>query len=120
MAEEIVFRDNADEILELLKTATAQALFKIGAACQGHAQDNTPKRTGALASSWTVEINEADSVVTVGVPKGYSMYGQTPADYAIYVEAGSRNNRANNMLRRAATEHTEEYKQLAKSAYENA
>ena len=120
MAAEIVFRDNADEVLELLETAKAQALFKIGAACQGYTQDNTPKRTGALASSWTVAVDEDDSSVTVGVPKDFVMHGQKPSKYALYVEVGSRNNNANNMLRRACTEHTNEYKELAKAAFENA
>lgn len=119
MAAEIVFRDNADEVLKELDSAVAKALFDIGSACQGYTQDNTPRRTGALASSWTVEIDEGDNSVTIGVPKGYSMNGQTPGEYAIFVEAGSRNNRANNMLRNAATQHSDEYKQLTKQALDN-
>ena len=38
----------------------------------------------------------------------------TDVKYAIFVEEGSRNNKAHHMLRRAATEHKEEYKRNVK------
>lgn len=121
MANKVVFRDNAEEVLSLLNSAKKKALFNIGAAAQGYAQDNTPVRTGSLAGSYTVEIDDAESAVRIGVPKDYtSPQGQKPGKYAIYVELGSRHNKAHHMIERAATEHNSEYKKLAKKAFENA
>ena len=40
--------------------------------------------------------------------------------YAIFVEEGSRNNKAHHMLRRAATEHGSEYKQILEDAMKHA
>lgn len=120
MAQEIVFRDNSDEVLDQLKTKKAMALFEIGAAAQGYAQDLTPVRTGSLAGSISVAVVENEDSVYIGVPKDYvSPQGQKPSKYAVYVELGSRNNKAHHMLGKAATEHSDEYKQIAKKIFEN-
>ena len=62
-------------------------------------------------------ISAGDKVELKGFNKEKA---NNPIDYAIFVEEGSRNNKANHMLRKAATEHTEEYKKIMEDALKNA
>lgn len=112
----ITFTDNLDEVLSAVKSAKAMALTKIGAACQNYAKDNTPVRTGTLRDSFGVEVHPDDDCVLIGTL--VSKFPDKP--YGQYVELGARGRKPVKMLTRAATEHTDEYKKLAKQAFENA
>lgn len=96
MAGQITFTDNFEEFFDALKTAKAQALLEIGLDIQRDAALNSPVRTGNLRKSWTVQIDEDDSSVTIGVPEG-----ALERDYAKYVEEGTSRQRAQHMLRDA-------------------
>ena len=113
----IVFTDNLDEVLRALDGALETGLVKIGAAAQGYAKDNTPVRTGNLANSVDWEEKEDEKAVYVGFSKEKTT---TDVKYAIFVEEGSRNNKAHHMLRRAATEHNAEYRKIMEDAMKNA
>ena len=47
-------------------------------------------------------------------------YIGTNTSYAIFVETGARGRSGVHMLQRAASEHTDEYKQIMENAMENA
>lgn len=109
--------DNTDKVLQAFHTAIGAGLNVIGMEAAGYAQDNTPVRTGNLANSVDWEVKEDEKAVYVGFSKEKTT---TDVKYAIFVEEGSRNNKAHHMLRRAASEHTDEYKRLMKDSLKNA
>lgn len=96
MAIEVTFKDNLDEVLDQLETAKARALAVIGATVQEDAVKNSPKRTGALQQSWTVDVDEGDSSVIIGVPMD-----ELDGNYAKYVEMGTSRQAPQHMLRTA-------------------
>ena len=115
MAIEVV--DNTDKVLQAFKTAIGAGLNVIGMEGAGYTQDNTPVRTGNLANSVDWKVKEGEKAVYVGFSKEKTA---TDVKYAIYVEEGSRNNKAHHMLRRAAAEHGSEYRQILEDAMKNA
>ena len=114
---EIKVVDNTDKVLQSFRTAIGAGLNIIGMEAAGYTQDNTPVRTGNLANSVDWEVKEDEKAVYVGFSKEKTT---TDVKYAIFVEEGSRNNKAHHMLRRAATEHKDEYKQLIVDSMKNA
>lgn len=115
MAIEVV--DNTEKVLQEFKTAIGAGLNVIGMEAAGYTQDNTPVRTGNLANSVDWEVKEDEKTVYVGFSNQKTT---TDVKYAIFVEEGSRNNEAHHMLRRAATEHISEYKQIMEDSMKNA
>ena len=112
----IVFTDNLDEVLRALDGAFETGLVKIGAAAQGYAKDNTPVRTGTLRDSIGVEVKSGEKAAYIG-----TMVDKFPnKPYGKYVELGARGRPGVHMLQRAATEHTDEYKQIMEDALKNA
>ena len=102
------FRDNTDEVLAALERAKKRGLEAIGLTAEGHAKNETPVDTGRLRNS----INHAtdDEAAYIG----------TNVEYAPYVELGARGRKGAHMLQRAATEHTDEYRQLMEDSMKNA
>ena len=112
----IVFTDNLDEVLSVLNSALETGLVKIGAAAQGYAKDNTPVRTGTLRDSIGVEVKKDEKAAYIG-----TMVDRFPKKpYGKYVELGARGRPGVHMLQRAATDHTDEYKQLMEDSMKNA
>lgn len=107
---DVKFTSHADEVLEAFAKATANALTAIGMTAETYAKRETPVDTGRLRNSITNAVDADDSAVYIG----------SNVEYAPYIELGTRSSKAHNMLRRAATEHSAEYKALAKAAYEHA
>ena len=102
------FKDNTEEVLAALGRAKNRGLEAIGLTAEGHAKNETPVDTGRLRNS----INHAtdDEATYIG----------TNVEYAPYVELGARGRKGVHMLQRAATEHTDEYKQLMEDSMKNA
>ncbi len=113
----VKYVDNTDKVLESFETALGVGLNLIGQSAAGYTQDNTPVRTGNLANSIDWEVNEKEKYVVVGFSKEKT---NTNVKYAVYVEEGSSKTPPRHMLRKAATEHTEEYKKLMKESMKNA
>ena len=112
----IVFTDNLDEVLRALDGALETGLVKIGAAAQGYAKDNTPVRTGTLRHSIGVEVKSDEKAAYIG-----TMIDKFPEKlYGQYVELGARGRPGVHMIQRAASEHTDEYKQLMEDSMKNA
>ena len=111
-----VFTDNLQEVLTALDGALETGLVKIGAAAQGYAKDLTPVRTGTLRDSIGVEVKPDEKAAYIG-----TMIDKFPKKpYGQYVELGARGRPGVHMLKRAATEHTDEYKRLMEDALKNA
>lgn len=112
----IVFTDNLDEVLGAIDSAITAGLVEIGAKAQGYAKDNTPVRTGTLRDSIGVEVKPNEKAAYIG-----TMIDKFPEEpYGKYVELGARGNSGVHMLKRAATEHTAEYKKLMEDSMKNA
>ena len=112
----IVFTDNLQEVLTALDGALETGLVKIGAAAQGYAKDLTPVRTGTLRDSIGVEVKSDEKAAYIG-----TMIEKFPKKpYGQYVELGARGRPGVHMLKRAATEHTDEYKKLMEESMKNA
>ena len=112
----IVFTDNLQEVINALDGALETGLVKIGAAAQGYAKDNTPVRTGTLRDSIGVEVKKDEKAAYIG-----TMIDKFPKKpYGQYVELGARGRQGVHMLKRAATEHTDEYKRIMEDSMKNA
>ena len=117
MAENsIVFTDNIEKVLSMIDSAITAGLVEIGAKAQGYAKDNTPVRTGTLRDSIGVEVKPDEKAAYIG-----TMIDRFPEQpYGKYVELGSMGRQGVHMLKRAATEHTAEYKKIMEDIMKNA
>ena len=102
------YKDNTDEVLAALKRAKKNGLTAIGLTAEGHAKKETPVDTGRLRNS--ISHVTDDEAAYIG----------TNVEYAPYVELGARGRQGKHMLQRAASEHTDEYKQIMEHAMKHA
>ena len=102
------YRDNTDEVIAALERAKRRGLEAIGLTAEGYAKRDTPVDTGRLRNS--ISHATDDEATYIG----------TNVEYAPYVELGARGRQGKHMLQRAATEHTDEYKQTMEDALKNA
>ena len=102
------YKDNTDEVLAALERAKRRGLEAIGLTAEGYAKRETPVDTGRLRNS--ISHATDDEAAYIG----------TNVEYAPYVELGARGRPGAHMLQRAASEHTDEYKQIMEDALKNA
>ena len=102
------YKDNSEQVLSAMEKAIKNGLEAIGLTAEGHAKKITPVDTGRLRNSISHSVD------------GEAAYIGSNVEYAPYVELGTSRAKAHHMLQKAATEHSAEYKQLVKEAYENA
>lgn len=102
------FTDNSDEVLAAMQAAIERGLEAIGMNAETYAKQNTPVDSGRLRNSISHAVD--DKAAYIG----------TNVEYAPYVELGARGRAGAHMLQRAATEHTDEYKQLLEASLKNA
>ena len=102
------YTDNTDEVLAALERAKRRGLEAIGLTAEGYAKRETPVDTGRLRNS--ISHATDDEAAYIG----------TNVEYAPYVELGARGRQGVHMLQRAASEHTDEYKQIMEDALKNA
>ena len=103
-------KDNTDEVLSALEKAKKRGLEAIGLTAEGHAKKITPVDTGRLQLRNSISHATDDEAAYIG----------TNVEYAPYVELGSPTIKAHHMLQKAATEHTDEYKQIMEDAMKHA
>ena len=117
MGVEFSFNSHIEECLQYATSANARALMRIGALVQGAAAVNSPVRTGALRSSWTVDVATEGSggVVVIGVP-----LDALEGNYAKYVEAGTTRMAPRHMLRNAVNETMPYFGEIVNEEYINA
>ena len=112
----IIFTDNLEEVLEAVDSAITAGLVEIGAKAQSYAKELTPVRTGILRDSIGVEVKKDEKAAYIG-----TMIDRFPKKpYGKYVELGARGRQGVHMLKRAATEHTDEYKRIMEDSMQNA
>ena len=102
------YKDNTEEALAALEMAKKRGLEAIGLIAEGHAKKETPVDTGRLRNS--ISHATDDEAAYIG----------TNVEYAPYVELGSKGRPGVHMLKRAATEHADEYKRLMEDSMKNA
>ena len=132
------FKDNTDEFLDEFEEAIERGLEAIGMRAERHAKKdpNMPVVTGYARNSITYALSgkspnktayKADKGGRTGEYSG-TMEGKkgefvaigSNVEYFKYIEEGGGNRKAHHVLRRAAPEHTEEYKKLMEDSMKNA
>ena len=135
------FKDNSKEYKELLAKAIRRGLRAIGMNAETYAKDTCPVDTGYARNSITFALSgepaaissyEADRGKNGKPPKkgeyrgtlgkiedNYVAIGSN-VEYFPFIEEGARGRRALHVLRKAATDHKDEYKQLLTDSIKNA
>ena len=135
------FKDNSKEYKDLLNQAIRRGLRAIGMRAETHAKENCPVDTGYARNSITYALSgetadissyEADRGKNGEPPKtgeysgtmgkiedNYVVIGSN-VEYFPFIEEGARGRKARHTLRKAATEHKDEYKQLLIDSIKNA
>ena len=135
------FKDNSEEYEELLIQAIRRGLRTIGMRAETHAKENCPVDTGYARNSITFALSgesaaissyEADRGKNGKPPKtgeyrgtlgeiedNYVAVGSN-VEYFPFIEEGARGRQALHVLRKAATEHKDEYKQILTDSIKNA
>lgn len=135
------YKDNSEEYKELRDAAIRRGLRTIGMTAETYAKSNCPVDTGyarnsityalsgepANTSTYQADRGKGDKPPQTGEYRGtlgkiddnYVVIGSN-VEYFPYIEEGSRGRKAWHTLRRAATEHKDEYKQLLTDSIKNA
>ena len=135
------FKDNSKEYRELLTQAIRRGLRTIGMKAETHAKENCPVDTGYARNSITFALSGESAAVSSyeadrgknGKPPRTGKYSGTMGkiednyvvigsnvEYFPFIEEGARGREARHTLRKAATEHREEYENLMKDSIKNA
>ena len=132
------YKDYSKEVLAAMEKGKHNALTAIGATAETHTKDNIKADelvdTGRLRNSITFATGDYSGIGTYTDNEG-NRYGDakarnTPKDdevaigtnveYAAYTELGTEKITAYHYLKRAVTEHQDEYKKLAVKAIKKA
>ena len=135
------FKDNSEEYKDLLNQAIRRGLRTIGMKAETHAKENCPVDTGYARNSITYALSGESTAVssyeadrgkgdkppktgeyrgTLGeIEDNYVAIGSN-VEYFPFIEEGARGRKAYHTLRKAATDHKDEYKQLLTDSIKNA
>lgn len=135
------FKDNSKEYKELRDAAIRRGLRAIGMTAETYAKSNCSVDTGYARNSITYALSgESANISTYQADKGkgdkppqtgeyrgtlgkiddnYVAIGSN-VEYFLFIEEGARGRKAYHTLRKAATEHKDEYKQLLTDSIKNA
>ena len=135
------FKDNSKEYKDLLNQAIRRGLRTIGMRAETHAKENCPVDTGYARNSITYALSGESAAVssykadagkngeppktgeyrgTLGeIDDNYVVIGSN-VEYFPFIEEGARGRKAYHTLRKAATDHKDEYKQLLTDSIKNA
>ena len=137
------FKDNSKEYKDLLNQAIRRGLRTIGMRAETHAKSksNCPVDTGYARNSITFALSGEPANISSykadrgknGKPPKTGEYSGTMGEiednyvaigsnveYFIFIEEGARGREARHTLRKAATDHKDEYKQLLTDSIKNA
>ena len=135
---DIKFTSNVNDILRQLEKGKRNALTAIGATAETHTKDNITADdlidTGRLRNSITYAAGDYLGIGTYtdnkkkkysdakarNTPKDDEVGIGTNVEYAAYTELGTQHIAAHHYLKRAVTEHKDEYKKLAVEAIKTA
>lgn len=134
----IKVKDNSGEVDAAIERAVKRGLFAIGLVAENHAKtdENMPVDTGRARNSITFAMAggsaHTSTYKTNDGKKTYKYSGKmdgndgefvaigSNVEYFPYIEEGGLHMSARHVLRRAATDHDDEYKELMKKSMENA
>ena len=135
------FKDNSKEYEELLIQAIRRGLRAIGMTAETYAKENCPVDTGYARNSITYALSGETADISSykadrgknGKPPRTGKYSGTMGkiednyvvigsnvEYFPFIEEGARGREARHTLRKAATDHKDEYKQLLTDSIKNA
>ena len=132
------YKDNSQQVLSALEKGKRNALTAIGATAETHTKDNITADdlidTGRLRNSITYATGDYLGVGTYtdnkkkkysdakarNTPKDDEVAIGTNVEYAPYLELGTKKITAHHYLKRAVTEHKDEYKNLTVQAIKKA
>lgn len=131
---DIEFTSNANDILRRMERGKRNALTAIGATAETYAKQETPVDTGRLRNSITYATGDYSGIGTYtdnnnksysdakarNTPKDDEVAIGTNVEYAAYTELGTQHIAAHHYLKRAVTEHQDEYKKLTVQAIKTA
>ena len=134
-------KDNSEEYKSLLSQAILRGLRAIGLTAETHAKENCPVDTGyarnsithalsgesAYASSYKANRGKNGEPPKTGEYRGtlgktqdnYVAIGSN-VEYFLFIEEGARGRHALHVLRKAATDHKDEYRQLLSDSVKSA
>ena len=132
------YKDNSQQILAALEKGKRNALTAIGASAETHTKENITADklvdTGRLRNSITYATGDYSGIGTYtdnkkkkysdakarNTPKDDEVAIGTNVEYAAYTELGTEKIAAHHYLKRAVTEHQDEYKKLTVQAIKTA
>ena len=132
------YKDNSKQILSALEKGKRNALTAIGSSAETHTKDNITADklvdTGRLRNSITYATGDYSGIGTYtdnkkkkysdakarNTPKDDEVAIGTNVEYAAYTELGTQHIAAHHYLKRAVTEHKDEYKKLTAQAIQSA
>ena len=132
------YKDNSQQILSAMEKGKRNALTAIGATAETHTKENITADdlidTGRLRNSITYAAGDYSGIGTYtdnnkksysdatarNTPKDDEVAIGTNVEYAAYTELGTQHITAHHYLKRAVTEHQDEYKKLAVEAIKTA
>ena len=132
------YKDNSQRILTALEKGKRNALTAIGSTAETHTKENITADklvdTGRLRNSITYATGDYSGIGTYtdsnkkiysdatarNTPKDDEVGIGTNVEYAAYTELGTQHIAAHHYLKRAVTEHKDEYKELAVQAIKKA
>lgn len=135
------FKDNSEEYKSLLNQAIRRGLRTIGMTAETYAKETCPVDTGYAHNSITHALAGESAAISSykadrgknGKPPRTGKYSGTTGkiednyvvigsnvEYFIFIEKGARGREARHTLRKAATDHKDEYKQLLTDSIKNA
>ena len=132
------YKDNSQRILTALEKGKRNALTAIGATAETHTKENITDDglvdTGRLRNSITYATGDYSGIGTYtdknkksysdatarNTPKDDEVGIGTNVEYAAYTELGTQHITAHHYLKRAVTEHKDEYKNLTVQAVKKA
>ena len=135
------FKDNSKEYEDLLNQAIRRGLRTIGMRAETHAKENCSVDTGYASNSITYALSGESAAISSykanrgknGKPPRTGKYSGTTGktednyvvigsnvEYFLFIEEGARGRQALHVLRKAATDHKDEYKQLLTNSIKNA
>ena len=135
---DVNFTSNVDRILRQLEKGKRNALTAIGATAETHTKENITADklvdTGRLRNSITYATGDYSGIGTYtdnkkkkysdakarNTPKDDEVGIGTNVEYAAYTELGTQHIAAHHYLKRAVTEHKDEYKKLTVQAIKTA
>ena len=132
------YKDNSQRILTAMEKGKRNALTAIGATAETHTKENITADklvdTGRLRNSITYATGDYSGIGTYtdsnkksysdatarNTPKDDEVGIGTNVEYAAYTELGTQHIAAHHYLKRAVTEHKDEYKKLTVQAIKTA